>query len=162
MPGPTGASGTLTVVVGTQDYVLDAPYGALVVGAGTIERETLTPEAFNTIFGPTLQSLPTRPVTFQIYFTVGTDSPTPDSAQMLPAIVKEVAARPAPEIIAIGHADKTGSRQQNEVLALRRAARAREWLKGIGVPADQIIVIGRGDREATGSPKDRRVELVIR
>jgi outer membrane protein OmpA-like peptidoglycan-associated protein len=57
----------------------------------------------------------------------------------------------------------------NDVLSLRRAQKIREDLVKLGVPAEQIQVAGRGEREPlvaiedeVAEPRKRRVEISVR
>ncbi len=104
-----------------------------------------------------------------LYFLEGRDEFTPDSKQLIQSVLAEIARRPAPEVIVIGHTDRLGTVQFNDALSLRRAERAREELVKAGVPADRIVIEGRGEREPliptpdeVAEPRNRRVEISIR
>ena len=82
-----------------------------------------------------------------------------------------MARRPAPEVVVIGHTDTTGSDDYNDRLSLQRAERIRARLlqRGLGIPPDNVVAVGRGKRELlvptpdqVAEPKNRRVELHIR
>jgi peptidoglycan-associated lipoprotein len=66
-----------------------------------------------------------------------------------------------------GHCDWRGTSEYNLGLGDRRAASAKNYLQQIGVPADKLETISKGDLEAkeNGSDdemsKDRRVDVVI-
>ena len=88
---------------------------------------------------------------------------------MIQQIFAEIARRPAPEIAVIGHTDRVGSVQSNDALSLRRAQKIRDDMVKLGVPADQIQVAGRGEREPlvatedeVAEPRNRRVEISVR
>jgi peptidoglycan-associated lipoprotein len=77
-------------------------------------------------------------------------------------------ANPGARIRVSGHADERGSVEYNLALGMRRAAAAREWLTGFGIPADRFEVVSFGeDRPAdAGSNEDawarnRRAEFVV-
>jgi outer membrane protein OmpA-like peptidoglycan-associated protein len=87
----------------------------------------------------------------------------------LDRISREVARRPAAEVIAIGHTDRVGNAQQNDALSLQRAERARELLVRMGIPPARITTVGRGEREPlvptddeVAEPRNRRVEITVR
>jgi OmpA-OmpF porin, OOP family len=72
-------------------------------------------------------------------------------------------------IEATGHADRAGSDTYNQRLSLRRAEAVRAELIRQGIPANQIVVAGKGEREplvqtADGvrEPQNRRVEIILR
>lgn len=71
-------------------------------------------------------------------------------------------------IIATGHTDSIGTDAYNDKLSIRRANAVKSYLVKQGVPADQIKIEGKGEREpiATnktreGRAKNRRVEVRV-
>ena len=69
----------------------------------------------------------------------------------------------------IGHTDRVGSDQQNDVLSLQRAERIRQDLVRLGMATDGIQTVGRGEREPlvptedeVPEPRNRRVEITVR
>ena len=94
---------------------------------------------------------------------------TPDSEREVERVFAEIAARPYPEILVIGHTDAVGNAQFNDQLSRQRAQRVRDDLVKRGIPADRIEVSGRGKREpliptsqGVSEPKNRRVEINVR
>jgi hypothetical protein len=94
------------------------------------------------------------------------DNLTPESAAQLEQIKQQLASRPAPEIIVIGHTDTVAKREYNDALSMRRAETVKRILVEAGIAADQIAVQARGERELliqTGDgvdePRNRRVEI---
>jgi outer membrane protein OmpA-like peptidoglycan-associated protein len=84
-------------------------------------------------------------------------------------MMAEVARRPDPEVLIIGHTDRVGSVAQNDALSLQRAERVREAVLRLGIAADRVQVSGRGEREPlvptedeVAEPRNRRVELTVR
>jgi outer membrane protein OmpA-like peptidoglycan-associated protein len=82
--------------------------------------------------------------------------------------VDEIARRPAPEIVVIGHTDRVGAVPYNDTLSLRRAERVRDELVKVGIAADRIRVAGRGEREPlvptadeVAEARNRRVEINV-
>jgi OmpA-OmpF porin, OOP family len=74
----------------------------------------------------------------------------------------------ATRIAVNGHADRSGSDSYNQRLSERRAETVRQALVARGVPAGDIAIVGRGEREpsvptADGirEPRNRRVEIVL-
>ena len=134
-----------------------------------METGTSTPQEVQQVFGPALAAQPTRPVSFTLYFLEGKDELTPESTQVFGQIGAEIARRPAPEIVVIGHTDRVGTAQANDALSLRRAGRVRDDLVRVGIAADRITVAGRGEREPliptedeVAEPRNRRVEINVR
>lgn len=88
---------------------------------------------------------------------------------MLTRILDEIARRPAPEIVVIGHTDRVGAVPFNDALSLRRAERVRDELVNVGIAADRVRVAGRGEREPlvptadeVAEARNRRVEINVR
>lgn len=165
-----GKTGALSVTHAGTEKVLDTPLAAarikeeghLETGASTLDEVTRT-------FGEALAAQPPRPVSFLLHFLEGQDKLTPESQQVVQQIFAEIGRRPAPEIVVIGHTDRVGSVPYNDALSLRRAQKVRDDLIKLGIPADQIQVAGRGEREPlvptedeVPEPRNRRVEISVR
>jgi outer membrane protein OmpA-like peptidoglycan-associated protein len=170
MPDQEGKSGALTVESGGQQAVLDRPYAsARVTEPGRVAAGAVTEQEARQAFGAALEARPARPTSFILHFLEGRDELTPDSRQLLGRIVDEIARRPAPEIVVIGHTDRVGAVPFNDALSLRRAERVRDELVKVGIAADRIRVEGRGEREPlvptpdeVAEPRNRRVEINVR
>lgn len=170
VPDQEGKTGALTVESGGQQAVLDRPYAAArVTEPGRVAAGTVTEQEARQAFGAALAAQPARPTSFILYFLEGRDELTPDSRQLLGRIVDEIARRPAPEIVVIGHTDRVGAVPFNDALSLRRAERVRDELVKVGIAADRIRVAGRGEREPlvptpdeVAEPRNRRVEINVR
>jgi len=170
LPGRDGEVGAIAVTAGGESRVLDRAYAAARVrDPGKIEADTATEAQVREAFGAALAAQPPRPVSFVLYFREGQDEFTPDSKQLLQAILAELARRPAPEVSVVGHTDRMGSVPYNDTLSLRRAERVRSELLLLGIASERIQVSGRGEREPLVStedevaePRNRRVEITIR
>ena len=71
-------------------------------------------------------------------------------------------------VIAVGHADATGSDAYNQRLSMRRAEAVKKFLVGKGVEANRIYTEGKGEsapvadnRTREGRAKNRRVEVEV-
>ena len=170
MPDQEGKTGVLSVESGGQQAVLDQPYAsARVTEPGRVAAGPITEQEARRAFSGALDAQPPRPSSFVLYFLEGRDELTPDSRQLLGRIVDEIARRPAPEIIVIGHTDRVGAVPYNDTLSLRRAERVRDELVKVGIAADRIRVAGRGEREPlvptadeVAEARNRRVEINVR
>jgi outer membrane protein OmpA-like peptidoglycan-associated protein len=170
MPDQDGRTGALSVESGGRQAVLDQPYAAArVTEPGRVAAGAVTEQEARQAFGAALDAQPGRPISFILYFLEARDELTPDSRQLLDRIVDEIARRPAPEIVVIGHTDRVGAVTYNDTLSLRRAERVRDELVKVGIAADRIRVAGRGEREPLVSTADevaearnRRVEINVR
>ena len=132
-------------------------------------ESTYDPELAKQDFAPILAELPGKPTQFLVYFLEGTDELTPESEEEVEKIFAELGARPAPEILVIGHTDAVGAGQFNDNLSLQRAERVRAELIRRGIAEENIMVEGRGKREplvmtadGVAEPKNRRVEINVR
>lgn len=170
MPDKDGKTGVLSVESGGQQAVLDKPFAAArVTEPGRVAAGAVTEQEARQAFGAALDAQPARPTSFLLYFLEGRDELTPDSRLLLGRIVDEIARRPAPDIVVIGHTDRVGAVPYNDTLSLRRAERVRDELVKVGIAADRISVAGRGEREPlvptpdeVPEPRNRRVEINIR
>lgn len=170
MPDKDGKTGVLSVESGGQQAVLDQPYAsARVTEPGRVAAGAITEQEARQAFGAALDAQPARPTSFILYFLEARDELTPGSRQLLDRIVDEIARRPAPEIVVIGHTDRVGAVPYNDALSLRRAERVRDELVKVGIAADRIRVAGRGEREPlvptpdeVAEPRNRRVEINVR
>lgn len=170
MPDQEGKTGALSVESGGQQAVLDRPYAsARVTEPGRVAAGAVTEQEARQAFGAALEAQPVRPASFILYFLEGRDELTPDSRQLLGRILDEIARRPAPEIVVIGHTDRIGAVPFNDALSLRRAERVRDELVKVGIAADRIRVAGRGEREPlvptadeVAEARNRRVEINVR
>jgi OOP family OmpA-OmpF porin len=172
LPGASGKVGALVVTSEGQTQTLSQPHAAVKVGKpGTIETTRTTDAEVRDIFGSALTAQPPRPASFVLHFLLDSDELTPESQRVVGNIVDEIARRPAPEVLVIGHTDTMGSDDYNDRLSVQRAERVRSRLleRGLGLPPSSVFATGRGKRELlvptadqVAEPKNRRVELVVR
>jgi outer membrane protein OmpA-like peptidoglycan-associated protein len=170
LPGPDGRVGQLVVQRENARQVLDQPYAANRVRSdGQLEAARATEQQVKESFGTTLAALPARATTFLLYFLTGKDELTPESNSELEKILADMKARPVPDIVVTGHTDTVGSAESNDKLSMQRAERVKQFLMGIGIPADRIVTAGRGEREllvstadSVDEPRNRRVEINVR
>jgi outer membrane protein OmpA-like peptidoglycan-associated protein len=149
--------------------LLDTAYGEARAGGGKLQSSTLDSGTVRRQFASELAGLPPRPKSYQLYFLNDSDQLTPDSRALLPAILQEVAQRPAPEVVVIGHTDRVGVLEYNDRLSLARAQAVRDQLVAQGFDKTLIVTAGRGEREPlvptedeVPEPKNRRVEISVR
>ena len=170
LPEPEGKAAALSVAHAGVERVLDRPYAAARIRQeGSVETGVSSPEEVRRMFGDALAAQPPRPISFLLYFVEGKDELTPASRQVLRDVLAEIARRPAPEVVVIGHTDRVGSVTFNDGLSRRRAEKVRDDLVGQGVPTERIGVAGRGEREPLVPTEDevpearnRRVEVSVR
>jgi peptidoglycan-associated lipoprotein len=102
-----------------------------------------------------------------IHFEFDRSRLTPESKARLEGNAKYLRENPKLKVILEGHCDERGTREYNYALGERRAHSAKEYLRTLGVPANQMETISYGkDRPAINESneaawaKNRRVEFV--
>lgn len=170
LPQKDGAIGGVVVRTNGVVILLDKAYAtALVEGPGMVTESTYDAQLAKRDFAEVLTALPGEPAKFLLYFLEGKDDLTPESDQEIGKIFADLATRPAPEILVIGHTDAVGTGPYNDTLSLQRAERVRAELVRRGIPEERITVTGRGKREplvatadGIAEPMNRRVEINVR
>jgi outer membrane protein OmpA-like peptidoglycan-associated protein len=171
LPKANGPIGGVVVrgANGTELLLNTAYAGAVISAQGSVLPVGFDGPRAQDEFGPVLVTLPARPVTHLLYFLEGKDEMTPGSEKTIREIFSDIAERPDPEILVIGHTDKVGSVRFNDQLSLQRAQIVKKILVRRGFPAASIQVSGRGSREPlidtpgkVAEQKNRRVEISVR
>lgn len=170
LPGRDSKTEPLTIKAKQgETLVLDKPYAAAKGGSGAPQAVAMDPADVQAEFGQVLAAQPLPPRTFLLYFLEGSDELTPESREELDKVRAEIAARPAPDVMVVGHTDRVGKVEDNDVLARKRAEKIRADLVAQGIPAEAVQAAGRGEREPlvptadeVREPGNRRVEIVVR
>ena len=169
LPAQDGHHSVLSVKEGDNEVLLDRPYAAA-------ETTTQGPRTYESskadvdkTFGRALAAQPARPQRYALFFDQGTDTLTDESKATFERVFPDIAKRPVPDIVVIGHTDSTGSDALNDKLSLQRANAIRDELVRRGIPASDIVAEGRGKREplvktgeGVAEAKNRRVEIIVR
>jgi outer membrane protein OmpA-like peptidoglycan-associated protein len=169
LPEKDGRPTSVVVRQGGRETVLDRPYAAAELSLADPWRYSATPEEVQSTFGAAIAAQPTRATHFTLYFIEGSDDLTEDSKLILESMFADLAKRAIPDVLVVGHTDAVGSDQYNDALATKRAQAVRSALIGRGIPAEDVVAIGRGKRELLvptpdgfAEPRNRRVEIVVR
>lgn len=167
LPHEDGSVGSVVVRQNGNDTVLDKANSA--VKGGDSQAFTLASADVDQRFGRVLTQLPPAARSYILYFKEGTTILEPASAPVMEDMRKDVAARTAGEIMVIGHTDRVGNLNNNDLLAYSRALSISDLLIESGIPRDTVIVAGRGEREPlvptddeVEEPRNRRVEISVR
>jgi peptidoglycan-associated lipoprotein len=103
-----------------------------------------------------------------VYFDYDEAAIRADAQESLARKVPILRANPVARLRVSGHADERGSVEYNLALGMRRAASAREYLAGFGIPPERFEVVSFGeDRPADSSSgesawaRNRRAEFVV-
>ena len=169
LPEADGKPTAVSVRHGNSEVVLDQPYAEADVRTLGVRRSQSSAQDVEARFGPALAAQPSRPQSFVLYFVEGTEEFTAESRELLATVLSEVAKRPVPDVLVVGHTDAVGSDQFNDALGLRRAEAVRTALVDAGVPASDVQAISRGKRalavqtpDGRAEPRNRRVEIIVR
>ncbi len=103
-----------------------------------------------------------------IYFEFDKSTINAEERGKLQAVSDWFKSNPGHSLFLAGHADKRGTPEYNRALGERRALAVREYLVGLGLPADQLFTNSYGsDRPAVDGDteeayaKNRRVEIGV-
>lgn len=170
LPDADGRSTAVQVQGAGGTQQLDQPYAvAAVQRTGTVDRTQTTAEAVQKQFVALLALQPPGVQRFVMQFEPGTATLTQESQAQLPTILAQARALPGGELVVVGHTDRTGSPQANDVLSLQRAQAVRTLLVEQGFQPELIEAVGRGEREPlvpteanVDEPRNRRAEIIVR
>ena len=169
LPSADGRASAVVIRDTRGEIVLDKPYAAAKRSLDANKVYQSSPEEVKERFAQALAAQPPRPSSYVLYFETGGNVLTPESQAALTTIRKEIAERPASEVMVIGHTDRVGSVDGNDRLSKARAEGLRELLIESGVAADKLSAVGRGERDPlvptedeVDEPKNRRVEISVR
>ena len=166
------AQGKDTAVLVKQDggeLLLDQPYAAAELTDKGPQKATSSAEQVRARYGAALAAQPLPPQQFTLYFVEGKDEFTDESRRAFDGVFAEIAKRPVPDVLVIGHTDRVGNDAFNDQLSRQRAEVVRKALVARGVAAQSIVVVGRGKREpivptadGVSEARNRRVEILVR
>ena len=170
LPGKDGKVGSVVVSNSSGEVVLDKAYASAKTGGNSIAPGVSSAEAVGKEYRATLAVQPPRPVSYLVYFETGSDRLTSESGLAIEGMLADIAKRPSPEVVVIGHTDTVGRMGvRNDELSKQRAEVVRTMLVKRGIPAASVSVEGRGSRELlvptadnVDEPRNRRVEITVR
>jgi outer membrane protein OmpA-like peptidoglycan-associated protein len=169
LPSAVGRQSAVVVRDASGEIVLEQPYAGAKRSLNANKAYQSSPEEVKERFAQALGAQPPRPSSYVLYFEAGGNVLTPESQAALDGIRKEIAERPASEVMVIGHTDRVGSVEANDRLSKKRAEGLRDLLIESGVAADKLEAVGRGERDPlvptddeVDEPKNRRVEISVR
>jgi outer membrane protein OmpA-like peptidoglycan-associated protein len=172
MPNPDGSVGAVEVSNSAGSQVVES--AGQVIRVKTADQapsapEDIAAEEIETLFGSALKVLPQLPEQFVLYFIVGTSELTCESKRQLPEIVKAIKRYATPEVVVVGHTDRSGPEKANYLLALERATMVRERLVAAGLQANLVEAESHGENnpliatpDEVAEPRNRRVEVFVR
>jgi len=169
LPEKDGRQTSIAVKQDDKEVVLDQPYAAARTTPLGPRAYVASPQEVEARFGPALAAQPARAASFTLYFVEGKDELTAESRQVVDRILSEIAKRPVPDVLVVGHTDAVGTDQVNDALGQQRAETVRAALLRLGIPPEDIRALSRGKRalavptaDGVAEPRNRRVEIVVR
>ena len=169
LPERDGRNTAVVVTQGGAQVPLSQPYAAANLTSGGPKVYQSSAQEVQAYFGAALAAQPLPPAQFTLYFVEGRDEFTADSRRDFDAVFAEIARRPLPDLVVIGHTDTVGSAAFNDNLSRQRAEVVRNALVARGIAVERIVVVGRGEREPVvptadnvAEPRNRRVEIQVR
>ena len=159
----------VTVQRGDRTVVLDAPYGAVRESPFGLDPYRSSAQEVEALFAEALAAQPARAARFVLNFVEGKDELTGESKAIVDIILSEIARRPVPDVIVVGHTDLVGNDQFNDALGLQRAEAIRRELLRRGIAPENVLAVSRGKREplvptpdGVADERNRRVEIIVR
>ena len=169
LPEKDGRHTAVAVKQGDSEVVLEEAYAAAKVTPVGPRAYRSSAQEVESQFGPALAAQPSRAASFTLYFVEGKDEFTEESKQVVDRILSEIALRPVPDVLVVGHTDRVGSDPFNDALGQQRAETVRTALIRLGIPPGDVRAISRGKRapavptaEGVAEPRNRRVEIIVR
>ena len=169
LPEQGGKDTAVAVRQGEGQVVLSEPYAAARLTTAGPQAYKSNPQEVQALFGAALAAQPSRPAQFVLYFVEGKDELTEESKLAVNAVFAEIAKRPVPDVLVVGHTDAVGANQINDPLSQQRAEAIRSGLIRNGIAPENIMAVGRGKREllvptadGVAEPRNRRVEIIVR
>ena len=170
LPNEDGHPSALVVANAGGSAVLETAQAAVAIPgqSSAPERIALSDEDIKRSWGDAIAYQPPAPITLLLYFILDTTRLTPESEAELPRLLTLIRQRPAPEVVIVGHTDRSGDPKYNFDLGLGRAEAVRREVEAIGVPASLITVSSHGSGNPLIAPsrpyepRNRRVEITVR
>ncbi len=169
LPTDGGGTGAITIDDGKTVTTLDQPYAAAEARVGSSAPVEESQGNIGVIFRRAIAAQPILPHHFRLYFILGSDQLTPESAIAYRAVFDDIKQRPVYQVEVIGHTDTLGDLPFNQALSLSRAKAIRGALVRDGVDSGAISVAGRGKLDLlvptadhAAEPRNRRVEITVR
>ena len=169
LPEREGRDTAVTVTQGGQQVPLTQPYAAAHLTSNAPQPYQSSAQQVQQYFAAALAAQPVAPARFTLHFVEGKDEFTDESKKLIDGVLAEIARRPVPDVVVVGHTDKVGTDAFNDVLSRQRAEVVRIALLARGIAADKVMAIGRGKREpvvptadGVAEARNRRVEIQVR
>jgi peptidoglycan-associated lipoprotein len=87
-----------------------------------------------------------KPLT-DTFFALDSTELSPDSRSAIQKDVDWMKRWTSTKVMVEGHADSRGSNEYNLALGERRAAAVRDYMVSLGIPADRITIVSKGEEQ---------------
>ncbi len=171
LPDEDGHVGAVVVSDPAGGQRLDQAFGAVTVEHAGQKPSGVTPRGEASVdraYGDLLRAQPRKPVSFTLYFLLGSTTLTDESRSRVPQVIESARSRKPTEIAVYGHADASGTEARNDKLSEERARLVADLLRKSDPAFDEIDVQSFGDRVPAvptegrlPEPRNRRAEVVI-
>ena len=172
LKNPDGTTGAITVTNKKATRELDS--AGFAVGMDDTSKPPGEPfifeeEKIEKVFGKAIQAKPEAPISFILYFKLDKTELSDEYKKVIQRIPPAISARKFPSIGIIGHCDRSGSKEYNQQLAMKRAEAVRDFLVKTGIDPEAISVTSHGENNPLVETPDgvyelrnRRVEVYVR
>jgi peptidoglycan-associated lipoprotein len=99
-------------------------------------------EVFNAM---SLDELNQKGFLTDVFFALDSTEITQESRASLAKNIEFLKRRSSTKIMVEGHADSRGTNEYNLALAERRAGAVRDYLVSLGLPADRVTIVSKGE-----------------
>jgi peptidoglycan-associated lipoprotein len=99
-------------------------------------------ELFNAM---SLDELNQKGLLTDVFFALDSTELSPESRATLSKNMEFLKRRSSTKIMVEGHADSRGTNEYNLALAERRAGSVRDYLVSLGLPADRVTMVSKGE-----------------
>ncbi len=117
---------------------------------------------------PAPKPAPVAVKNYLVFFDFDKAQITPEAARIIQQAAAASKSSGAVRVDLTGHTDRSGGDAYNMALSLKRANAVKEQLVKLGLTADQITVVGKGETapmvatpDGVREPQNRRVEIVL-
>ena len=171
LPDEDGTVGSVSVKTQAGTQTLDKAYHYVTakgMSSQPSQMQEISAVLVNDEFKEVLKAQPPKPLSFLLYFDIGSTGLTGESQALIPQILEAIKGRGPTGISIIGHTDTTGTEEINAKVSLERATAVEKILKDNMPALENIELQFFGEKELlvptppnTPEPRNRRVEIMI-
>lgn len=140
------------------NYKFGAPAAAPVAAAAPVPAPAPAPKPTQAVIAKS----------YLVFFDFDKSNITPEAQKIIEQAAANAKASNATSISLTGHTDAAGSEKYNMALSLRRANTVKAALVKLGIPENEISVVGKGKsdplvptKDGVREPQNRRVQILL-